>query len=474
MAFDIDQEHPEYVAKKHAWRRYRDLYAGGEHFRVNAAEYLIPRQREPGEVYSERLCRIFYENYVGSIVDWYAATLFRQEPVITFEGNDAASKTFFAALVEDSDRRGTSLTDFFRRQFTESLVTGTSYVLVDFPRVTTRPGTRGEEDASGASRAYLVEYGADDVINWSLDDCGNFEWVVIRTKQLKKDRVEDPEWRTETRWAYYDKWTYRIYVENDVEQDVELDGEYDVEYNGEQYGKYRLIDQGTHALARLGQTPLFALRIPEGLWMLNRAGSLQLEHFNKSNALSWALTMGLFAMPVVYSDREWSQMVGESYYIQLGPQDRFGWTEPEGKVYQIAADNLVRLREEIYRVCYLSQAGVEQSGTQRQSALSKQMDFAITQEVLRGYGDAVKEQIRRVLRATAAAREDGLDVSVTGMDEFDIADFGTELEDAKQLLALGVTSPTLTKEVFKKLALKYLSDSRQDVKDRIAEEIEGK
>ena len=454
MAFDIDQEHPEYVSKKAAWRRYRDLYAGGEQFRVNAAEYLIPRQREPGEVYAERLSRIFYENYVGSIVDWYAATLFRREPVITFEGNDTVSKTFFAALVEDSDRRGTSLTDFFRRQFTESLITGTSYVLVDFPRVANKPGTRGEEDASGASRAYLVEYGADDVINWSLDDCGNFEWVVIRTKQIKKDRVEDPEWRTETKWAYYDKRTYRIYREAG--------------------GEARVIDQGTHGLAKLGQTPLFALRIPEGLWMLNRAGSLQLEHFNKSNALSWALTMGLFAMPVVYSDREWSQMVGESYYIQLGPQDRFGWTEPEGKVYQIAADNLVRLREEIYRVCYLSQAGVEEGGAaHRQSALSKQMDFAITQEVLRGYGDAIKEQIRRILRATAAAREDELDVSVTGMDEFDIADFGTELEDAKQLLALGVTSPTLTKEVFKKLALKYLCDSLQDVKDRIADEIEG-
>ena len=88
MAFDIDQEHPEYVAKKAAWRRYRDLYAGGEQFRVNAAEYLIPRQREPGEVYAERLSRIFYENYVGSIVDWYGATLFRREPVITFEGNE--------------------------------------------------------------------------------------------------------------------------------------------------------------------------------------------------------------------------------------------------------------------------------------------------------------------------------------------------------------------------------------------------
>jgi hypothetical protein len=40
------------------------------------------------------------------------------------------------------------------------------------------------------------------------------------------------------------------------------------------------------------------------------------------------------------------------------------------------------------------------------------------------------------------------------------------------LLALGVDSPTLKKEVSKKLALKYLADARQDVKDRIVAEIE--
>jgi hypothetical protein len=206
--------------------------------------------------------------------------------------------------------------------------------------------------------------------------------------------------------------------------------------------------------------------------MLNRAGLLQLEHFNKSNALSWALTMGLFAMPVVYSDREWSQMVGESYYIQLGPGDKFGWTEPEGKVYQIAADNLTRLQEEIYRVCYLAQAGGSLDKGSVQSGLSKQLDFSITQEVLGAYGDAIKDQVRRVLKAIEAAREDGIDVSVTGMDQFDIANFSIELSDAQQLLALGVNSPTLKKEVSKKLALKYLADARQDVKDRIVAEIE--
>jgi len=233
------------------------------------------------------------------------------------------------------------------------------------------------------------------------------------------------------------------------------------------------VDEGLHGLARLRQVPLFGLRIPSGLWMLNRAGSLQLEHFNKSNALSWALTMGLFAMPVVYSDREWSQMVGESYYIQLAPGDRFGWTEPEGKVYQIAADNLTRLQEEIYRVCYLPQAGGSLDRGMHQSGLSKQRDFSITQEVLQAYGDAVKDQVRRVLKAIEAAREDGLAVNVTGMDEFDIADFSTELQDASALLGMGVDSPTLKKEVFKKLALKYLCDARQEVKDRIVAEIEG-
>ncbi|MEI9814981.1 MAG: hypothetical protein WDO18_21090 [Acidobacteriota bacterium] len=379
--FDIDQEHPEYVAQKATWKQYRDLYIGGDRLKENAGQYLVRRQREPGDVYAERLNRVFYENYIGSIVDWYASTLFRREPALTFLGPNEGAKAFFSDMVDDADRRGMSLSDFFRDQFVEGVVTGSSYVLVDFPRVSGAVGTRAEEDALGASRAYLVAYRAEDVINWGMDEFGNLEYAVIRTSELKKQSVEDAEWRKETRWTYYDKQAFRRYRRVG-------DG-----------GEIVQEDQGQHGLAKLKQVPLFKLRIPDGLWMLNRAGSLQLEHFNKTNALSWALTMGLFAMPVIYSEREWSQMVGESYYIQLGPEDRFGWTEPEGKVFQIAADNLTRLQEEIYRVCYLTQAGAALDVASRQSALSKQRDFSITQEVLRAYGDAMKEQIRRVLRA---------------------------------------------------------------------------
>lgn len=453
--FNIDQEHPEYTALKATWNKYRDLYVGGEQLKANAGQYLIRRGKEPGDVYAERLNRVFYENYIGSIVDWYAATLFRREPSITFLGGSEAGRHFFGELVENADRRGKSLADLCRSQFIEAMITGASYVLVDFPRTAGRAGSRAEEDALGTSRAYLIPYSSEDVINWETDDHGNFEWVVIRMSSLKKTRIDDEDWRNETRWAYYDKQSFQLYRRDSDDAEIVLEAE------------------GVHGLAKLRQVPLFPLRIEEGMWLLNRAGSLQLEHFNKSNALSWALTMGLFAMPVVYSEREWSQMVGESYYIQLGPEDRFGWTEPEGKVYQIASDNLSRLQEEIYRVCCLTQAGAALDVAGRQSALAKQRDFSITQEMLRSYGDAVKEMLRRVLNAVEAAREEGIVVSVMGIDEFDIADFGTELEDAKQLLELGLVSPTLKKEVFKKLSLKYLSDARQDVKDRIVAEIEG-
>jgi hypothetical protein len=454
--WNIDREHPEYVANRAMWGKYRDLYAGGEQLYRNASEYLIPRHKEPSDIYEERLGRVFYENYIGSIVDWYAATLMRREPVILFEGQNQAGKDYFNTFAEDCDLKGTSLSEFYRQHFVRALVWGQSHIAVEFPKVTGVPKSRAEEDALGRSRAYLVDYSPEEIINWSRDEHGSLDWVVIRTQSLRQTKITDEGWQRVTRWLYYDRHDFKIFERQKEGEAIEV------------------VDQGRHGLAALETVPLFTLRVSEGLWLMNKAALLQLEHFNKSNALAWALTMGLFAMPVVFSTREWKQMVGESYYIQLGPEDRFGWTEPEGKVFQIASDNLVRLKEEIYRVCYLmTQAGGTEASHLGQSGISKQRDFSITQEVLRAYGDSVKESLKQVLRAIVAARQDELTVEVLGLDEFDIGDFGNELDDAKKLLELGIGSETLKKQLFKKLAFKYFCDARQEVKNQIAAEIDG-
>lgn len=450
---EIEREHPEHLQRKAMWKKYRDLYAGGEQFVASAREYLIARHNEPAAIYGERLQRVFYENYIGSIIDWYAATLFRREPVLTFEGPNEHGRRFFGEFAEDCDFKGTGLSDFFRARLTEALVSGSSLILVDFPRRNRAVATRAEEEAAGLSRAFLAEYRPEDLTNWSRDEKGEYDWVVLRTSGLRKESLEG-DWKRKTRWLYLDRERYQRF-----ERDEEAGGD------------PVLADEGLHALAKQGRVPLFELRIPEGLWLMNKAALLQLEHFNKSNALAWGITMSLFAMPVIFSDNKLEQTMGESYYLQLGPNDRFSWTEPEGKVHQIAEQNLARLREEIYRICYLmTQAGGPLSGNPA-SGLSKQRDFSVTQEVLRAYGDAVKDTMKKVLRAVNAAREDGLTVDVGGLDEFDIGDFSGELADAERLLALGAGSMTLRREVLRKLAHKYLCDTRQDVKDRISQEI---
>src|ERR1700740_668549 len=121
---NIDREHPEYVAKRAMWKKYRDLYAGGEQIRENAFEYLLRRHKEPNEIYAERLSRVFYENYIGSIIDWYAATLMRREAALVFEGSDEKAKEFYNVFTEDCDLKGTSVAEFFRQRIIQALVLG--------------------------------------------------------------------------------------------------------------------------------------------------------------------------------------------------------------------------------------------------------------------------------------------------------------------------------------------------------------
>ncbi len=91
---EIDREHPDFKRKRHIWRTYRDLYTGGHAFKSRAADYLLRRQKEPLDIYSERLDRVFFQNYVGSIVDWYAATLFRRQPSLQMEGASHPADVF--------------------------------------------------------------------------------------------------------------------------------------------------------------------------------------------------------------------------------------------------------------------------------------------------------------------------------------------------------------------------------------------
>ncbi len=208
----INREHPEYIARKAMWKQYKDLYAGGEQLRERASEYLVRRHKEPSEVYQERLSRVFYENYIGSIIDWYAATLMRREPALLLEGNDAAAKKFYSAAGGRLRPEGHQ-----PERVLPAAIRGGAGMREQLRGGGFSAGERGGADAGGRrcareqSRAYLVDYGADEVINWNYDQTGGLDWVVIRTSCLQQSKVTDAKWERETRWIYYDRENFQIF-----------------------------------------------------------------------------------------------------------------------------------------------------------------------------------------------------------------------------------------------------------------------
>ena len=59
--------------KRTEWHAARCLYFGGQMMKQNAELFLNRRQKEPIEVYRERIASAYYENYIGSIIDWYVS-----------------------------------------------------------------------------------------------------------------------------------------------------------------------------------------------------------------------------------------------------------------------------------------------------------------------------------------------------------------------------------------------------------------
>jgi hypothetical protein len=439
------EEHADYRAWKPSLELYRNLYSGGAQMKSQASNYLYQRHKEPPDVYSERISRAYYENYVGSIIDWYASTLFRREPILTVEDTSERATSWYYGFFQNCDRNHTSITDFLRRRFIEALVYGRSYCGLEFPRAAQNFQTRLEEEQAGADKAYLTEIHPLDVVNWSRGEGGKLEFVTIRLSV----KPHEPK-----RFLVYSTTDY--YIAERLED-----------------GAVRVEEYGPHAAAKLRRVPVFEYFNSDGLWLMNKAGHLQLEHFNKSNGLAWSLGTALYSAPVIYSRRGFDQVLGESYYIHLDPEDRFGWSEPEGNVYRIAMENLQRLQEEIYRTCFLmGQSRSWLSSGAAASAQSKRQDYQITQEVLRAYGDGIKDFLKRLLEALAAIREDQSRISVSGLDEFEVGEFRDELDEAEKLFGLGLKSRTFRKQVFKKLALKYLADVNETTKEHIAREID--
>ena len=128
-------------------------------FGANASDYLVPAEQRARQGVRGTAQPGLYENYIGSIVDWYAATLMRREPCLLVRGRRTRPASSSSTILsEDCDLKGTNLRDFFRQQLRDTLVFGRTYIAVDFPRYARPRAERGRKKTlpGGRERSWWI------------------------------------------------------------------------------------------------------------------------------------------------------------------------------------------------------------------------------------------------------------------------------------------------------------------------------
>ena len=430
------------------------LYEGGQAFHDRITRFLPKNANEPDDLYTDRKSRATYENLGGPLVDMIGAWLFSKPAQI--DGLDEE-------WIEDVDRQGTAINDWFRALFTDALVSRRSWCWIDLPAVVgPAPTSLADEEAMGLRAPYLVRIPPHAVRNWGEDDLGRLTWVMARTKFTRQADPLAPQQRV-TRWTLIDATTIRRweYVDDPARP---LTDETDV-------GELPAIAHN------IGAMPVVRMVLPAGLYAMQKLCDPLLALTRTANDHDWTLHIAAHALMTLTTSEGANvrPVVGAGYYLGLtrdgDGKDEVGYAEPGGASNASRFERIKDLRESVHRVVQQMAASTASDGQGQTSAASKMADWASLEVMLSAYASIVRTALEQVLDLVAGIlRAPDPKVSgLAGWQEDDLAD----LVNAYSIAAPSVKSPTFRKEMAKRLAGAFLPDLPPEVRVVVDREIDA-
>lgn len=447
------------------FERFAALYEGGLAFRKLLPKFLPKNPLEGDEYYACRSREAPYRSYVGPIIDFFAAQLFASPFHVRalLEGKPTVSSPFYADLREDVDMEGTDLVSFMKQAFITSLVKGAAWIVAEMPDDNgISAETRADWEARGLDRVRLCHLDPAAVINWECDSYGALEFAVTYSEVYKQKDPRVARTEVTRTWMIYDN----EFVET-----------FSITYDPKKRtlrpkDEIPSLGKVPHRFTRI---PLLHLRLPPGLWLMNRAADAQIEHFRLSAALSWALKRTAYPMAIYKCDDSESAPVkaGSGYLQRIKREDSIEWITPPSDSFSILQGEIAAQMTEIYRVSQQMAHSVDNSATALgRSGESKIQDNMATEICLHAYADVVKETIESIYELISDGRGDfDLTFSIEGMNKFSLNDITTTLTNMTTAGVDLIQSQTLQKELSIKVSDLMLPDASQQTKDTIREEI---
>jgi hypothetical protein len=472
----LNQKHSSYDAD--LWRRYGLLYSGGNQFEKNKEEFLpiSPGERDSGEKgtakYRDRLTYAHLDPYVGTGIDYFVNQLFARDPMIEIQGANgkpSQSQEVYERFKEDVDTRGTDLTSLIKQIVVDALIYQTSWILLQLPRVERSSLGALNRAASESLRASRLE--PCDVYDWEVDQDGQLLWVSTHSCLQSRQSIEQDRGKIVDEWRVYDQKQVRVFQHT---RDCNADQiQLSVQLSMPEQSEAIMVDAYDHGFASV---PLLCFKVPDGMWLMNRAAPAQLSHFRLSAGIEYLYKMNCFPQTVLKMDPFTEDpILGPGKAIRIGENDSLEFVSPSSAPFDSMRAARKEARDEIFRTLNLQIQSVDNSaGAMGRSVSSKFADAEIARVSLRSLGLLVRELFEQLLQMVAAGMGDTKAVvHIAGMDQFDTLDSRLLIENANAAASLHIGSETFQRELQVKIAESLLPELKQETKNQVRKEIEA-
>lgn len=386
---DLNSTHPEFDLDH--LELCRALYHGGRVFRDQLNNFLIKRKIEDKDHshYELRKRRSFYVPYAAGLLDWICAAAFTDGVRLRVVSGSDEAREYYESLNENADGLGTPLTTLSRMGLLSALKYGRAYFFPDFVSAYSQPTKPETKDA----RITMLD--PIQVNDWQMNEDGCLEWV--RCQCSEKIRNEAEPWKTATDsrdvWTFFDDENITVYEHTTVA--------------GQRKNSFAsLLERRPHGL---GRCPVFDVRAPENIWVLDRVFEVAVALFNREASLTWALDMSAYATLVLkLMNTKINQIVStELAALRIEPGEDAGYIAPPGGIYEPLFKDADRLKGNMYEVVRalgLNVAAIPQAGRLSGDAVGKirePMDV-----LLDSFSQPILEALARLLDALREKRGD--------------------------------------------------------------------